>query len=149
MYTVASQLFSRQLQSVDHPGSICHCSVHASQKDQELNDSLTNGLFTKHSSKMSNYTVIGSLFDDANAYQLPITALSFDPVSDTLWTGRSSGQVLARHSIQGIRGVQYTVDTHGPVIKIIAGETHVRALGGSGDGVGQWSKGGMNKWFSK
>ncbi|KAJ7789389.1 ubiquitin carboxyl-terminal hydrolase-domain-containing protein [Mycena olivaceomarginata] len=56
----------------------------------------------------------------ASSYPQPVTALSFDPVSDTLWLA---------------------------VSKIIAGENYVRAMGVTGEGLGSWSKGGVNKWF--
>jgi hypothetical protein len=36
-----------------------------------------------------------------------------------------------------------------PVTKIIAGETYIRALSQAGEGVGQWSKGGVNKWVQR
>ncbi|KAG1748914.1 PAB-dependent poly-A-specific ribonuclease subunit PAN2 [Suillus paluster] len=78
---------------------------------------------------------------------LPVTALSFDPVSDTLWSGTSEGTVIALHTIQGLRGVSFPIGGVLQVKQIVAGDNYVRALGVAGEGVGSWSKGGMNKWF--
>lgn len=80
-------------------------------------------------------------------YAQPVTALSFDPVSDTLWSGTSVGTVVALHTIQGLRGVSFPVGGVLPVKQIVAGDNYVRALGSAGEGVGSWHKGGMNKWF--
>jgi hypothetical protein len=33
------------------------------------------------------------------------------------------------------------------VKRIVVGDSSVRALGVTGEGLGQWTKGGMNKWF--
>jgi PAB-dependent poly(A)-specific ribonuclease subunit 2 len=96
----------------------------------------------------TTYSVIEPLHDARN-YLQPTTALSFDPVSDTLWAGRASGHVVAYHSTRGMRGVMYPVGGGLPVKKILAGETYVRALGQAGEGVGHWSKGGVNKWFHR
>ncbi|KAF7294679.1 PAN2-PAN3 deadenylation complex catalytic subunit PAN2 [Mycena indigotica] len=60
----------------------------------------------------------------------PVTALCFDPVSDTLWTGSNSGRIAAFYGAQGQPG-------------------YVRGLGVSGQGLGTWTKGGMNKWFCR
>jgi PAB-dependent poly(A)-specific ribonuclease subunit 2 len=80
-------------------------------------------------------------------YAQPVTALSFDPVSDTLWSGTSVGTVVALHTIQGLRGVSFPVGGVLPVKQIVAGDNYVRALGVAGEGIGSWHKGGMNKWF--
>ncbi|KIL69643.1 hypothetical protein M378DRAFT_184057 [Amanita muscaria Koide BX008] len=77
----------------------------------------------------------------------PITALSFDPVSDTLWAGSSTGQVTALHGSQGMRGVSFPVGGDLGVSKISAGDNYVRACGFASNGIGSWAKGGMNKWF--
>ncbi len=76
-----------------------------------------------------------------------ITALSFDPTSDTLWSGTNSGKVTAYYTPQGIRGVSFPVGGGLPVNKVIADETQVRAQGIAGEGVGAWSKGGANRWY--
>lgn len=77
----------------------------------------------------------------------PITALSFDPVSDILWTGSNSGNVAAYYGAQGMRGVSFRVGGSLAVSKIVAGENYVRGFGLAGEGVGSWTKGGMNKWY--
>ena len=79
-------------------------------------------------------------------YHQPITSLAFDPVSDILWSGSSSGTVLAFCTPQAIRGVSFPVGGGQPVQKLVAGDTYVRACGLAGQGVGSWTKGGVNKW---
>jgi hypothetical protein len=76
-----------------------------------------------------------------------ITALSFDPTSDTLWSGTNSGDVTAYYTAQGLRGVSFPVGGGLAVNKVISDETQVRAQGVAGEGVGAWSKGGVNKWY--
>ncbi|KAJ6525112.1 ubiquitin carboxyl-terminal hydrolase-domain-containing protein [Mycena sp. CBHHK59/15] len=80
-------------------------------------------------------------------YPQPVTALSFDPVSDTLWVGSSAGSVTAYYGTRGMRGVAFPVGGSLAVSKIIAGENYVRALGVASEGLGSWTKGGVNKWF--
>jgi PAB-dependent poly(A)-specific ribonuclease subunit 2 len=80
-----------------------------------------------------------------HSFPQPVTALSFDPVSDTLWTGSNAGNVTAYYGSRGMRGVSFQVGGNRAVKKIIAGENYVRSMGA--DGVGSWAKGGMNKWF--
>jgi PAB-dependent poly(A)-specific ribonuclease subunit 2 len=75
-----------------------------------------------------------------------VTALSFDPVSDILWTGSNSGHVSACYGTQGVRGASFQVGGN-TVKKIIAGDNYIRALGTASTGLGSWSKGGMNKWY--
>ncbi|KAF8831781.1 hypothetical protein HHX47_DHR1001266 [Lentinula edodes] len=81
-----------------------------------------------------------------HAFPHPISALSFDPVSDALWVGSGNGYVSAHHSIQGLRGVCFKAGDL-PVLKVVADENSVKAASAGGDGVGSWVKGGMNKWF--
>jgi PAB-dependent poly(A)-specific ribonuclease subunit 2 len=80
-------------------------------------------------------------------YAQPVTALSFDPVSDTLWSGSSVGNVIAFYGARGTRGVSFPVGGNQPVKKIISGENYVRSHGIDGEGLGSWAKGGMNKWY--
>jgi hypothetical protein len=94
----------------------------------------------------STYRSLPPIVDLRNHY-LPITALAFDPVSDTLWAGKGSGHVVAYYSTHGSQGVMFPVGGHMPVKHLVVGEAHVRALGQAGEGVGQWTKGGLNKWF--
>ncbi|KAG6379196.1 ubiquitin carboxyl-terminal hydrolase-domain-containing protein [Boletus reticuloceps] len=79
--------------------------------------------------------------------QLPVTALAFDPVSDSIWAGDNAGAVCALHSIHGLRGVSFPVGGALPVKQLAVADNHVRALGLAGHGVGAWAKGGMNKWY--
>ncbi|KZV99079.1 hypothetical protein EXIGLDRAFT_739011 [Exidia glandulosa HHB12029] len=84
-----------------------------------------------------------------STYREPVSALAFDPVSDTLWVGMSSGQLAAFHSNRQ-RSVFFPAG--GTVTKILASESHVRAMstdstGKKTGGVGAWSKGGVSKWF--
>lgn len=82
----------------------------------------------------------------ANTTQ-PVAALAFDPVSDTLWVGSSTGDISSYYGTAGIRGVSFPVGGKLGVKRIIAGESSIRALGVAAEGLGQWTKGGMNKWF--
>jgi PAB-dependent poly(A)-specific ribonuclease subunit 2 len=77
----------------------------------------------------------------------PVTALAFDPVSDSLWTGTNSGTVVALHTVQGVRGVSFPVGGGLAVKQLSVGDNYVRAMGLAGQGVGSWAKGGMNKWY--
>jgi PAB-dependent poly(A)-specific ribonuclease subunit 2 len=84
-----------------------------------------------------------------SGYAQPVTALSFDPVSDTLWVGSNSGNITAYHGTRGVRGVSFQVGGPLAVSKILAGENYVRAMGVAGEGLGSWTKGGVNKWFCR
>lgn len=77
----------------------------------------------------------------------PVTALSFDPVSDILWTGLDSGTVNSYFGCRGVRGPSFRVGGNLSVKKITSGDNTVQAFGEAGDGLGSWSKGGVNKWF--
>jgi PAB-dependent poly(A)-specific ribonuclease subunit 2 len=76
----------------------------------------------------------------------PVTALSFDPVSDVLWAGSNSGRVVAYHGESNSSGVSFPVGGNRAVRKIAVGENYVRACVLEGEGVGSWNKNGMNKW---
>ena len=95
----------------------------------------------------ATYHVLTPLSSPTDIYPQPITALAFDPRSDTLWTGINSGSIIARYSAQGIRGVSFPVGGGLAVGGIIATESNVRAYGLAGNGIGAWGKGGVNKWF--
>lgn len=77
----------------------------------------------------------------------PVTALAFDPVSDTLWTGNNNGSIVAFYGAAGTRGVSFPVGGDLAVKKLLVADQYVRGLGTAGRGVGSWSKGGVNKWF--
>jgi PAB-dependent poly(A)-specific ribonuclease subunit 2 len=102
----------------------------------------------------STYRPLPPLPDARGAY-LPLTALAFDPVSDTLWAGTGAGAVVARYGARGAQGVAFPVSRADagagamPVSHLAAGDAHVRALGAGGEGVGQWTKGGLNRWFHR
>ncbi|KZP32520.1 PAB-dependent poly-A-specific ribonuclease subunit PAN2 [Athelia psychrophila] len=76
-----------------------------------------------------------------------VTALAFDPVSDALWTGSNTGNVVALYTPRGMRGVAFPVGGSLAVKKIIVGDQYVRAVGLDSPGVGQWGKGGRNQWY--
>ncbi|KAI4525371.1 hypothetical protein K525DRAFT_234573 [Schizophyllum commune Loenen D] len=79
----------------------------------------------------------------------PVTAVSFDLASDTLWAGTNSGYINAFHGTHGARGVCFAVGGNLAVKKIVAGDSAVRAFGAGSNGIGSWSKGGVNKWFHR
>ena len=97
---------------------------------------------------MSNtYKQLPPITVQRDVFPQPITALSFDPVSDTLWAGTNSGGVTAYYSAQGMRGVSFQVGGEMGVSRIVATDSMVRAAGVGGQGVGAWGKGGVNKWY--
>ena len=95
----------------------------------------------------TSYKPISPIASPLSGFGAAVTALSFDPVSDILWTGSNSGNVTACYGTEGVRGVSFRVGGNTAVKKIIAGDNYVRALGTVSAGFGSWSKGGMNKWF--
>ena len=94
-----------------------------------------------------SYSLVQPITVQRDIYPIPISALSFDPVSDTLWGGNNVGSLAAYHGQSRIRGVFFPVGHDHPVKKIIAIDSQVRAVAGSGVGVGAWSKGGVNRWY--
>lgn len=82
-----------------------------------------------------------------DAFPQVVTALSFDLVSDTLWAGTNTGNVTAYYTPRGVRGVSFPVGGGLAVNKVVADETQVRACGAAAEGVGAWSRGGVNKWY--
>ena len=94
---------------------------------------------------MSTYRPTGRTI--THEYHQPITSLAFDPVSDILWTGSASGAVVAYCTPQAIRGVSFPIGGGQPVQKLVAGDNYIRACGLDGQGVGSWTKGGVNKWY--
>ncbi|TFK86247.1 hypothetical protein K466DRAFT_493169 [Polyporus arcularius HHB13444] len=97
----------------------------------------------------STYHQIPSLVYQRDVLPQPVTALSFDPVSDILWSGTNSGYVCANYTPRGLRGVHYPVGGHLAVKKISATDTNVIACGVAGEGIGAWGKGGVNAWYFK
>ncbi|KZT11602.1 cysteine proteinase [Laetiporus sulphureus 93-53] len=97
----------------------------------------------------TTYREIAPITDQRDIFPQPITALSFDPVSDTLWTGSNSGNVVAYYSAQGMRGVAFPVGGGLAVKRIVATESAVRAFGVASEGIGTWGKGGVNKWYCR
>ncbi|KDQ12374.1 hypothetical protein BOTBODRAFT_134946 [Botryobasidium botryosum FD-172 SS1] len=92
---------------------------------------------------MPTYHLLHPLGDLPDAYPAPITSLAFDPLSDVLWSGSASGSVAAFYG-SGLRGVKFPVGGNATVLRIIASEKDVKAIGS--EGIGSWSKGGVNKW---
>ncbi|KAI0329853.1 hypothetical protein GY45DRAFT_1324455 [Cubamyces sp. BRFM 1775] len=97
----------------------------------------------------TTYRQIPSLTYQRDVSPQPITALSFDPVSDILWSGTNSGHVCANYTVQGLRGVHYPVGGRFAVKKILATDGNILACGVTSDGIGAWSKGGVNSWYFK
>lgn len=95
----------------------------------------------------STYHAIPPITHQRDVFPQPLTALCFDPVSDTLWSGNNSGIVTAYYSARGMRGVSYRAGGDLAVKGIIAGDSLVRASAISSEGIGAWTKGGVNKWF--
>lgn len=99
---------------------------------------------------MSTYRPIPPINQQVSGiFSGPVTSLSFDPISDALWAGLNTGNVVAFYGTRGMRGVSFPVGGSLAVKKILAGENYVRALGVSGEGVGSWGKGGVNKWYHR
>ena len=97
----------------------------------------------------TTYHQIPSLVYQRDILPQPITALSFDPVSDILWSGTNSGHVCANYTPRGLRGVHYPVGGPLAVKKILATESNIIASGLASEGVGAWGKGGVNSWYFK
>jgi len=93
------------------------------------------------------YRPIAPITYQRNIFPQPITALSFDPVADTLWAGINSGSVMAFYSARGMRGVTFPVGGGLAVKKIVVDDNYVRAFGLASEGMGSWNKGGLNKWY--
>ncbi|KAH9934990.1 uncharacterized protein B0H18DRAFT_979313 [Fomitopsis serialis] len=81
----------------------------------------------------TTYRQIAPITYQRDVFPQPVTALAFDPVSDTLWTGLNSGIVMAYTPRKGCG-------------RIAAGDSTVRAFGVASESVGAWGKGGVNKW---
>ncbi|RPD59176.1 hypothetical protein L226DRAFT_488705 [Lentinus tigrinus ALCF2SS1-7] len=97
----------------------------------------------------TTYHQIPSLVYQRDVLPQPITALSFDPVSDILWSGTNSGHVCANYTPRGLRGVHYPVGGHLAVKRILATDTNVIACGVAAEAIGAWGKGGVNSWYFK
>ncbi|KAI0648291.1 ubiquitin carboxyl-terminal hydrolase-domain-containing protein [Trametes meyenii] len=97
----------------------------------------------------ATYRQIPPLTYQRDVLPQPITALSFDPVSDILWSGTNSGHVCANYTPQGLRGVHYPVGGQYAVKKIVATDVNVVACSVTSDGIGAWGKGGVNSWYFK
>ncbi|OBZ75634.1 PAB-dependent poly(A)-specific ribonuclease subunit PAN2 [Grifola frondosa] len=95
------------------------------------------------------YRKIDPILDHRDVYPQSVTALSFDVVSDTLWAGTNSGNVVAYYTSQGIRGVSFPVGGDLAVKKVHATDSSVIAFGVASDGLGAWGKGGVNKWYCR
>jgi PAB-dependent poly(A)-specific ribonuclease subunit 2 len=92
------------------------------------------------------YATIPPISSSSNGFAQPITALSFDPVSDILWAGLNSGVVTAYLGRQSVRGPCFRIGGSLSVKKMIAGDNHVLAADNANKILGSWTKGGVNKW---
>lgn len=97
----------------------------------------------------STYRLTAPISTQRELYPLPVTSVAFDTASDTLWTGNNAGSVVAFYGTRGTRGVCFPVGGDMTVTKLLVGDQYVRALGSAGVGVGEWSKGGVNRWFHR
>ncbi|KAF9821597.1 hypothetical protein IEO21_00443 [Rhodonia placenta] len=95
----------------------------------------------------SRYRPLDTITYQRDIFPEAITALQFDPVSDTLWAGTNSGYVSAYYTFHGLRGVSFPVGGGLAVKNISATDSVVRAFALASEGIGTWTKGGMNKWF--
>ena len=96
----------------------------------------------------NTYFAAAPITHQQDIFPQPITALSFDPVSDVLWAGSNLGIVSAYNGSR-LRGVAFSVGSGLRVQKIVAGDQQVQALGAQSNNIGSWSKGGANKWQSR
>lgn len=94
----------------------------------------------------ATYRQIAPITYQRDVFPLPVTALAFDPSSDTLWTGLNSGIIIAFYTPQGMRGVTLPIGGGLAVKRIVASDSNIRAFGVASEGVGAWGKGGVNKW---
>jgi len=113
----------------------------------QASPSVHEGCFTPALTAMATtYRQIAPITYQRDVFPQPVTALAFDPVSDTLWTGLNSGIVMAYYTPQGMRGVTFPIGGGLAVKRIAAGDSTVRAFGVASESVGAWGKGGVNKW---
>ncbi|KAF9532295.1 ubiquitin carboxyl-terminal hydrolase-domain-containing protein [Crepidotus variabilis] len=94
-----------------------------------------------------SYQPIQPIPSALNGFAQPATTLSFDSVSDILWAGLNSGTIVAYIGTQGIRGPSFRVGGDLGVKRLLAGDNYVHGAGNSNEGLGSWTKGGVNKWF--
>lgn len=95
------------------------------------------------------YRPIAPITHQRNISPQPLTALFFDPVSDTLWAGTNAGNAVAYYTPRGMRGVSFRVGGTLAVNNVLADENYVFASGVDSNGVGAWTKGGVNKWYHR
>lgn len=95
------------------------------------------------------YRPIAPITHQRDLFAQPVSALCFDPVSDTLWAGTNAGNAVAYYTPRGMRGVTFRVGGNLAVRNILADESSVFASGIDSKGVGAWSKGGVNKWYHR
>lgn len=95
----------------------------------------------------AKYQSISPISYQRDVFPQPITALAFDPLSDTLWTGSNSGNVVAYYTAQGMRGVSFPVGGGLAVKDLTATDSNIRAFGVASEGIGAWGKGGVNHWY--
>lgn len=104
---------------------------------------------TSWSMSTAAYRPIAPITHQRNIFSQPVSALCFDPVSDTLWAGTNAGNAVAYYTPRGMRGVTFRVGGDLAVRDILADESSVFASGVDSNGVGAWTKGGVNKWYHR
>lgn len=95
------------------------------------------------------YRPIAPITYQRNTFPQPLTALFFDPVSDTLWAGTNAGNAVAYYTPRGMRGVSFRVGGSLAVKNVLADENYVFASGADSNGIGAWTKGGVNRWYHR
>jgi PAB-dependent poly(A)-specific ribonuclease subunit 2 len=92
----------------------------------------------------NTYSVSIPITYQSQIYPCRISSVSFDPVSDVLWAGNELGQVCAYYRNR-MRGVAFPVG-EGYVSSLSTSDQQIYAMSITGQGLGAWSKGGVNKW---
>jgi len=92
----------------------------------------------------STYTITAPITYQQTTYPSQISALSFDPVSDVLWAGNGHGQVAAYYRNR-MRGVAFPVGEN-YVSSLSISDSQIYAMTITGQGLGAWARGGINRW---
>jgi len=92
----------------------------------------------------NTYSITAPITYQQDVYASQISTLAFDPVSDVLWAGNGLGQVAAFYRNR-MRGVAFPVGKN-YVSSLYARENQVYAMTMEGQGLGAWTKGGVNIW---
>jgi len=95
----------------------------------------------------NTYSITAPITYQQTTYPSQISALSFDPVSDVLWAGNGLGQVAAYYRNR-MRGVTFPVGEN-YVSSLSVSDSQIYAMTIAGQGLGAWSRGGVNKWHHR